>query len=105
MALVSCYGITCSIVSVLSCIPFSKFWVPDTPGSCIGIGLAAFPIAAAVLCMVFDAVIFSLPIPVLWGLKRKSRNLDNVQVIIFDSPQKRANRLGGYIWSWDNVSV
>ena len=69
MALVSAFGISTSIASVLLCIPFDKLWHPDLPGNCIDIN--PFYITSTSLNMVFDIAVYVLPIPILWNLQRK----------------------------------
>jgi len=53
------------------CLPFEKLWTPAIPGHCINI--KAFWTANPALNIVFDIVIFILPIPLLWGLKLPKR--------------------------------
>ena len=71
MALVCCYAIPAAIVNMLQCRPLAKLWSPNMPGSCIDI--PAFHISITVINMVLDMVVFVLPIPVLWAIKRKPR--------------------------------
>ncbi|KAH8595434.1 hypothetical protein B0O99DRAFT_481970, partial [Bisporella sp. PMI_857] len=67
MASVSILGIVNTIVSMVICIPFTKNWNPDIPGRCIN--SSSFFISSSALNMVFDFVIFILPIHVIWGLQ------------------------------------
>ena len=67
IVVVTAFGIATSIISMTLCIPFTKLWDPDIPGRCININ--CYYIIATTLNMVFDFVIFILPIPILWGIK------------------------------------
>jgi hypothetical protein len=69
MALVFGFGIATSVISVLVCIPLTKLWNPETPGTCIDIN--NYYISATALNIAFDLIIFLLPIPILWGLNCK----------------------------------
>ncbi|KAH7394803.1 hypothetical protein BKA66DRAFT_403470, partial [Pyrenochaeta sp. MPI-SDFR-AT-0127] len=69
--LVSAFGITTAVVSFIPCLPFEKLWTPSMPGHCINI--KAYWTANPALNIVFDIVIFVLPIPILWDLKLPKR--------------------------------
>ncbi|KAH6704290.1 hypothetical protein BKA61DRAFT_186164 [Leptodontidium sp. MPI-SDFR-AT-0119] len=69
MASVSVLGIANGTVSMVTCIPRAKIWNPEISGSCININ--AFYVSTSTLNMVFDLVIFILPIPIVWELQRK----------------------------------
>ncbi|PVH93949.1 hypothetical protein DM02DRAFT_540442 [Periconia macrospinosa] len=72
IALVSTFGVASSIVSMTLCVPFERLWTPATiPGHCINID--AYYTALLALEMVFDIVIFVLPMPLLWTLKLPKR--------------------------------
>ncbi|KAH7312078.1 hypothetical protein BKA65DRAFT_542940 [Rhexocercosporidium sp. MPI-PUGE-AT-0058] len=71
MVLVSAYAIGSSVASCLMCVPLSKLWHPDAPGTCFDI--AAYQLSATAINMVFDIVVFVLPIPVFWSLKLPRR--------------------------------
>ncbi|KAI1180402.1 hypothetical protein F4777DRAFT_574163 [Nemania sp. FL0916] len=49
------------------CYPVQKFWEPETPGSCINQN--AFYLASAVINVVGDVAVLSLPLPIIWGLQ------------------------------------
>ncbi|KAN0089257.1 hypothetical protein V8E51_019517 [Hyaloscypha variabilis] len=66
VVLVTLFGISTSIASMLLCIPFKKAWQPDIPGTCIKV--YPFYISFTALNMVFDLAIFILPIPILLRL-------------------------------------
>ncbi|KAI0426420.1 hypothetical protein F5Y09DRAFT_318987 [Xylaria sp. FL1042] len=48
------------------CFPVEKFWLPDTPGSCINQN--AFYLASAIINVFGDIAVLSLPLPIIWGL-------------------------------------
>lgn len=73
VVLVSAFGIATAVVSFIPCLPFEKLWTPSMPGHCINI--KAYWIANPALNIVFDIVIFVLPIPILWDLKCKYKKV------------------------------
>jgi hypothetical protein len=55
--------------------------------------------------VVFDFIIFVLPIPVVWGLKCKETGIFDSCSINVNSTQKPANSGGRRIQCWVNVSI
>ncbi|KAI8628655.1 hypothetical protein F5Y19DRAFT_109188 [Xylariaceae sp. FL1651] len=49
------------------CYPVSKFWMPEIDGSCIDQN--AFYLASAVINVLGDVAVLSLPLPIIWGLQ------------------------------------
>ncbi|GAB7345253.1 hypothetical protein MBLNU457_3622t2 [Dothideomycetes sp. NU457] len=54
------FGVGSLLAFVFRCVPFSKQWYPETPGSCIN--LNAYLYANAVIMIVNDIVLYVLPI-------------------------------------------
>lgn len=54
------FGVGSLVAFVFRCVPFSKQWYPETPGSCIN--LSAYLYANAAIMIVNDIVLYVLPI-------------------------------------------
>ncbi|KAL9599289.1 MAG: hypothetical protein Q9219_003916 [cf. Caloplaca sp. 3 TL-2023] len=64
---ITCCAVAVVIVSVFQCTPVHAFWDVDTPGHCINID--HFFLASGSINVLFDFIIFVLPIPLLWRLR------------------------------------
>ncbi|KAI0199646.1 hypothetical protein F4808DRAFT_203130 [Astrocystis sublimbata] len=49
------------------CFPVQKFWLPETPGSCINQN--AFYLSSAIINVFGDVAVLSLPLPIIWNLQ------------------------------------
>ncbi|KAI0476705.1 hypothetical protein F4859DRAFT_521280 [Xylaria cf. heliscus] len=49
------------------CFPVSRFWLPDSDGSCIDQN--AFYLASAIINVFGDVAVLSLPLPIIWNLQ------------------------------------
>ena len=61
-------GITFICLSIFMCTPISRGWDKAVPGTCIND--KAFLLTNAVFNMAADAIVFMVPVPMLWGLQR-----------------------------------
>ena len=61
------YYIPAVIVKIRICDPISKFWAPDTAGSCLD--QTSIILADAVVSVVSDIAILILPLPLTLGLQ------------------------------------
>jgi len=104
IALVTGFGISTSIVSMMLCIPFAKLLRPNLPGKCIDI--KKYYISTLTLNIFLDLTIFILPIPILWKLRcRQEDPYNRTPLITLDSTYEAATRLSMYIWSRAYVSI
>ncbi|KAH7166602.1 hypothetical protein EDB81DRAFT_755226 [Dactylonectria macrodidyma] len=71
MVLVIAFGIATSVVPMLLCLPFKKFWKPDIPGHCIDIN--AFYMFSTTANIIFDIAIYVMPLQILWHLNLPKR--------------------------------
>ncbi len=69
MVLVMLYGIIGFGVSCALCVPLSKLWNPEEPGTCLS--MDTHLLAATAFSIFFDLIIILLPIPILLKLKCK----------------------------------
>ncbi|CAI7663307.1 unnamed protein product [Penicillium manginii] len=69
--LVIAYFISCTIVSIKSCAPVSKFWDPSLPGYCID--EIAFFRWNGLANMLLDVLVLCLPYPMAWRLQTSVR--------------------------------
>lgn len=67
LSCVAAWGIAQVVAICLTCRPFEKSWNPTLPGRCID--LRPQILANGAINMVFDLIIFVLPIRSFWGLK------------------------------------
>ncbi|TEY59728.1 hypothetical protein BOTCAL_0187g00020 [Botryotinia calthae] len=56
-----------TLVLMFNCHPIQKSWMPTTPGSCLPTGPLFYGLA--ITTIIFDVIIFFLPIPFLYGLR------------------------------------
>ena len=72
IGLVMSLGISFTFLSIFMCTPVEKGWNPTMPGHCVS--NPGYLISNSGLNMFADIIIFTLPIPTLWGLncERKS---------------------------------
>ncbi|KAK3330040.1 hypothetical protein B0H66DRAFT_542599 [Apodospora peruviana] len=61
------WSISQLLVVIFTCVPVQRFWLPETPGTCVS--TLPFWYANAAGNIVTDAMIFILPLPALGGLK------------------------------------
>ena len=61
-------GITFICLSIFMCTPISRGWDKAVPGTCIDD--KTFLVTNAVFNMAADAIVFMVPVPMLWGLQR-----------------------------------
>ena len=66
-AVVACLGIGTILVEVRVCRPFAKNWNPLLPG--VYDSAPAAISAEAIINMLLDLAIISLPVPMVWGLQ------------------------------------
>lgn len=72
--LIAMWSISQLLVVIFTCTPIHKFWLPETPGTCIP--NLPFWYANAAGNIVTDVIVFILPLPVLGRLNlRKSQKL------------------------------
>ncbi|KAH7124487.1 hypothetical protein EDB81DRAFT_911243 [Dactylonectria macrodidyma] len=71
MGLVTAYGISGALVSMLLCLPFKKLWQPDIPGHCIDVN--TFYMFNTSTNIVFDIAIYIMPLHILWNLNLPKR--------------------------------
>ncbi len=79
---------------MLQCDPVSKFWIPLSPGTCIDQN--SFYLASAIINVVGDVAVLSLPLPVVWGLhtsKNKKLSLSFLFLLgaLYVFPHRRRN--------------
>ena len=55
-----------TLILIFQCSPVRKSWLPRTPGTCLPNGATFYGLAA--ITIIFDVVIFFLPIPLLISL-------------------------------------
>ncbi|PLB51965.1 hypothetical protein P170DRAFT_462065 [Aspergillus steynii IBT 23096] len=67
LAVMLAYYIPAVIVKIRICNPISKFWAPDTPGSCLD--QTSIILADAVVSVVSDMIILLLPLPLTLRLQ------------------------------------
>lgn len=67
--LIIIWSISQILVVVFTCLPVQKFWLPETPGTCVA--LVPFWYANAAGNIVTDVLIFLLPLPVIGSLNLK----------------------------------
>ncbi|APA11569.1 hypothetical protein sscle_08g063390 [Sclerotinia sclerotiorum 1980 UF-70] len=60
-----------TLALMFNCHPVQKSWLPKTPGKCLPVGPLFFGLA--ITTIVFDVIIFFLPIPFLYGLRMDNR--------------------------------
>jgi len=65
------FGISSIFTAALQCRPLSKLWIPEQPGSCVHI--ITFYYANAAINIITDAIIYLMPIKVLWALQLPKR--------------------------------
>lgn len=68
VAFVIIVGATFICLSIFLCTPISRGWDKSVPGTCIND--EAFLLNNAVFNMVADAIVFAVPLPMLWSLQR-----------------------------------
>ncbi|KFZ11174.1 hypothetical protein V501_04875 [Pseudogymnoascus sp. VKM F-4519 (FW-2642)] len=56
-----------TLVLIFQCKPVRKSWLPKTPGSCLPNDTTFYALAA--ITIIFDCIIFVLPIPLLYSLQ------------------------------------
>ena len=78
-AMVVCFGIGTILQEALLCRPFAKNWNPLLPGTCGS--TSATILAEAIINMLLDVAIFSLPMPLLWGLQMARRKKIKLTII------------------------
>ena len=70
VGLLTGYGIAYSIVSLASCKPFTFNWDKEiNNGTCID--TSKFYTSQTVTGVIFDVIVVTMPMPVLWGLQMK----------------------------------
>lgn len=79
-AVVVCFGFSVFLQELLLCRPFAKTWNPLLPGVC-GSSSATI-LAEAIINMLLDIAILSLPMPLLWRLQM-TRRRKIISTIIF----------------------
>ena len=57
------------IVTVFMCNPPQKFWLPDTAGTCLPVGIPW--LSSAIPTTLIDLYVIILPLPMLWKLQLK----------------------------------
>ncbi|KAI9933153.1 hypothetical protein AWENTII_002825 [Aspergillus wentii] len=80
MAVMLAYYIPAVIVKIRICDPISKFWVPESDGSCMN--QSAIILADAVISVVSDTIILVLPLPLTLGLQMPMRRKMRVMAIL-----------------------
>lgn len=68
-----------TLVLMFQCKPVHKSWVPKTPGSCLRNDITFYVLAA--ITIIFDCIIFFLPIPILLQLQINARRKAGLMVI------------------------
>lgn len=64
---------------MFQCKPVQKSWIPKTPGSCLRNDITFYVLAA--ITIIFDCIIFFLPIPILLQLQINARRKAGLMVI------------------------
>ena len=79
-AVVVCFGFGVFLQEFLLCRPFAKYWNPLLPGVCGS--QSATILAEAIINMLLDIAIFSLPMPLVWRLQMTPRRKIRVTIIV-----------------------
>ncbi|KAF9885402.1 hypothetical protein FE257_012924 [Aspergillus nanangensis] len=74
------YYIPAVIVKIRICAPIAKFWSPDTPGSCLN--QSSIIMADAVVSVVSDMIVLTLPLPLTLGLQLPTQKKMRVMGIL-----------------------
>ncbi|KAE8154256.1 hypothetical protein BDV25DRAFT_126721 [Aspergillus avenaceus] len=74
------YYVPAVIVKIRICSPITKFWLPDTEGTCLN--QRAIILADAVVSMVSDLIILILPLPLTLGLQLPTKKKMRVMGIL-----------------------
>lgn len=64
-------GVAFTLATIFQCMPVHKFWLPDTPGTCVD-SLALFR-ANSWLGIFQDFAIYLFPSPILWNISLPAR--------------------------------
>ena len=78
--LVTTYYSAALLVSVFQCTPVSKAWHPKTPGHCVN--LNSFRYVTAVVNIATSVLVITTPLPVLFRVRRKRREVGEVIFLI-----------------------
>lgn len=74
------YYIPAVIVKIRICSPIKKFWIPSTDGTCLD--EAAIIMADAVISVVSDLIVLTLPLPLTMKLQMPFRKKMRVMAIL-----------------------
>ena len=80
-AFIICYFIACIVTFILQCYPVHSFWQPAAAIHCINRN--EFYLAAAVLGLLTDVVLVTMPMPVLWNLKMTTKKKVQLSIVFF----------------------
>jgi hypothetical protein len=67
MVAVTLFGVTAAVICIFMCSPIEKGWNPTLPGTCLD--RKAFLFSSSIINIVFDVIIFLLPVPFLKQLR------------------------------------
>lgn len=76
-----CYFIACIVTFILQCYPVYSFWHPAAAIHCINRN--EFYLVAAVLGLLTDVVLVTMPMPVLWNLKMTTKKKVQLSIVFF----------------------
>lgn len=79
-AIMLAYYIPAVIVKIRICSPIKKFWIPSTEGSCLD--EAAIILADAVMSVVSDLIVLTLPLPLTMKLQMPFKKKMRVMAIL-----------------------
>lgn len=66
-----CYGLSCTIVTLVACQPFEANWDKVSYPSYKCIDLSVFRIAQTAIGAALDILILAMPIPIVWSMSCK----------------------------------
>lgn len=80
-AFIVCYFLACLVTFIMQCYPVYSFWQPAATVHCINRN--EFYLAAAVLGLLTDVVLVTMPMPVLWHLKITTKKKVQLSIVFF----------------------
>jgi hypothetical protein len=70
MGIITAFGLPATILSIFLCYPIPAAWDYSVQGKCIN--MMAFVVSNSAINMVFDVIVFVLPLPFLRQIRRKN---------------------------------
>lgn len=74
-----CWFIACIVTYVIQCNPVYLFWEPTAAGYCINRN--QFYLASAILGLITDVVLVTMPMPIVWGLRMATKKKFALMVV------------------------